>query len=153
MQRCLDFWYGLTPRGRVAMWLMLTCCLAACLWWMAVRPAGNRLAQLKTEHVTQQVTLRQHYQQTHVLHPPEGQAERQPVRPFLPLDFAPPHASLTHWQPTLNGGELVLSARWAQAVTTFAQLAEYDMVVRGFTLEPEGLQLRFTLQLETANDT
>lgn len=117
------------------------------------RHAERMQAQLKTEHVTQQVTLRQHYQQTHVLRPPEGQAESQPVRAFSPLDFTPPHASLTHWQPTLNGGELVLSARWAQAVATFAQLAEYDMIVRGFTLEPEGLQLRFTLQLEAANDT
>lgn len=152
MQRCLDFWYGLTTRERVALWVVLTCCLAVCLWWMAVRPPGNRLAQLKNERAARQVTLRQHYQRTHALRLPEARAESQPVRTFSPLDFTPPHASLTRWQPAVNGGELVLAAKWAQVMDTFARLAEYDMVIRGFTLESEGEQLRFTLQLEAAND-
>lgn len=152
MQRCLDFWYGLTGRGRVALWLMLTCCLAVCLWWIAIRPPENTLTQLKSDRAARQLTLRQHYLKTHALRPPEGLTESEPVRAFSPLGFTPPHARLTRWQPALNGGELELAVQWAQAVATFARLAEYDMVVRGFTLEPEGGQLRFTLQLEAAND-
>jgi len=152
MQRCLDLWCGLSSRGRVGLWLMLMCCLAVCLWWMAVRPQNSALAQLKTERAAQQVNLRQHYMKTHALRPPEARAVSEPVRAFTPLDFTPPHASLTRWQPAVHGGELVLTAQWAQAVATFTRLAERDMVMRTFTLEPEGERLRFTLQLEAAND-
>lgn len=152
MQRCLDFWYGLTARGRVALWLALMCCFTVILWWVSLRPQDNRLAQLKRDRDAQQISLRQHYMKTYALRPPERVAESEPVQAFSPLDFTPPHARLTRWQPAVNGGELVLSAQWTQAIDTFARLADREMVIRGFSLAPEGEQLRFTLQLEAAND-
>ena len=57
-------------------------------------------------------------------------------------------ARLVSWQPAAKGGTLVLESAWQPVPGVFALLAQQDMAVTAFTLEPVAGRLRFTLQLE-----
>ena len=79
---------------------------------------------------------------------PEGaEPAVRPVVAFSPAAFQQAGAKLVSWQPSDNGGELVLDTPWPQVVSTFSLLAERDMQVAAFALTGENGTLRFTMRL------
>ena len=73
------------------------------------------------------------------------------LRPFSPLEFDTGELRMVRWQPVNAGGELVVEAVWGQIPGLFATLAQRDVAVARFTLQPEQQKLRLTLQLERQN--
>jgi pilus assembly protein HofO len=71
------------------------------------------------------------------------------LTPFSPLDFQGDNATLVHWKPLQNGGELTLEAEW-QAPGAFSRLAQRDVQIAAFAIAPQGTALRLRLELEHA---
>ena len=70
------------------------------------------------------------------------------VRPFSPLEFDAPELRLVRWQPGNAGGELVVEAAWAQIPALFVTLAQRDVTVGRFSIQPERESLQVVMQLE-----
>ncbi|WP_318356998.1 hypothetical protein [Enterobacter sp.] len=154
MNRSLDNWYALSARGRVGVWLLLTLSLLLLSGWSVVYPAWSAFGQQREHLVAQRHAVREQWpnvvQQRQALH---TQAAAEVTKAFTPLDFQHPQAQLTRWQPGNNGGEMALEVQWERVGDIFEQLAQRNMYVSAFSLEPKGEALRLTLQLENGDES
>ncbi|NUU65646.1 hypothetical protein HQN64_05940 [Enterobacteriaceae bacterium BIT-l23] len=112
---------------------------------MTALPSGPaaQLREADREWVQQRIRLRQMWLQeqetTATLLPP--------VRPFSALRLARASGGqITSWQA--DEGVLILSVDWPTLPRLFRLLAESDVVLRGFQLEPGAPALNLTLRLE-----
>lgn len=134
-----DRWCDLSSSVRLASWLlMLLLASVVCGFY-------SRGAQPPEEHVNLQS---QWLKITPLLHS-EGDLPAEQTAPFSAVDF---QRSLVSWQPSGEGGELVLQNDWPTLLGAFDLLARRNMAIKGFTLLPEKERLRLTLQLEAIRD-
>jgi len=70
--------------------------------------------------------------------------------PFSPLDFQGADATLVHWKPQQNGGELMLDLEWKALPALFSRLAQRDVQIAAFAIAPQDKALRLRLELEHA---
>ncbi|AMX07877.1 hypothetical protein A0R60_3643 [Enterobacter asburiae] len=69
---------------------------------------------------------------------------------FSSLDFQGDNATLVHWKPLQNGGELMLEVKWQALPALFSRLAQRDVQIAAFAIAPQGTALRLRLELEHA---
>ncbi|CAM6453223.1 MULTISPECIES: HofO family protein [Citrobacter] len=151
MTALFDLWCALSPRIRAVCWagwtLALSALAAYCLFLSPVE-SGASLAQQRAANA-------QRWQSLHRL---AESAARIPAlttantAPFSPLAIALPGLRLRHWQPSTQGGELALRAKWEAIPSLFAYLAERGISVNGFSLTAEKNALLLTLTLESLHD-
>lgn len=143
-------WCALSPALRVLCWLLFTLMMAVLSWAYWLHPFRQSLTiqQAQSHLQRQQLVTRWHtvlpLKVPHEL-PNDGNA---PASLFSPLDFQTTATRLIDWQPAAKGGTLVLESDWQPVPDIFATLAQQNMMVTAFSLEPSGERLRFTLQLE-----
>jgi len=80
---------------------------------------------------------------------PEAPESRELIS-FSPLDFQGDNATLVHWKPLQNGGELMLEVEWQALPALFSRLAQRDVQIAAFAIAPQGKALRLRLELEHA---
>lgn len=74
-----------------------------------------------------------------------------PAELFSAIDFQRNGCRLVSWQPEgEEGGELILESDWETLLHAFARLARQGMTIQRFSVLPEGVRLRFTLQLKAS---
>lgn len=147
-----EVWLALSPRMRAVCWLVTMCIGLLLIGWFAIRPLNH--AQRLTLHQLSvlQPERQAQWRKLRALAPSEEQVALSEAYRFSPLDFHGQARQLLRWQPMQGGGELVLESRWPQAVETFLLLAERGMRIPAFSLSVSENGLRFTLQLEHADD-
>lgn len=146
-----ELWLALSPRMRVLCWLLCTLCTLALVWWLAIRPlSDDRLRQEK--HYPQQLAAqRAQWQKLFALSIPPDAFPASALPAFSPLDFQGQGRQIVRWQPTTEGGELVLETSWPAGIATFPLLAERGMQVPAFSLLLVENALQLTLRMEREN--
>lgn len=154
MPRIAEYWCALSPRARLACWLMLSTGLVALCWQAGVRPAWQAQATAYRQLTSLRETSQAQRQRALTLRLPEEASAQLADTPgrFSPLDFQFDDARLVRWRPEGQGGELVLQAQWRQVPETFVRLALSDVTLEAFTVVPRGVALEFTLRLINGDD-
>ncbi|POP43221.1 hypothetical protein CHU32_20750 [Superficieibacter electus] len=141
--------YALPAAARGVCWLLFTLILGGLAWWVVLRPLSQQKQAGEAQMTLLQQRLITRKRALRLLTPPDALIEQQvPSRAFSPLDFQVDDARFVSWQPAIKGGTLVLDSSWQPVPDIFALLAQQDMTVTAFTLEPVAGRLHFTLQLE-----
>lgn len=143
-------WYALSSAGRGLCGLLFTLMLAGLAWWCWLHPQRLHISTEAAQVALQRQHLTTRWREVLLLKTPEAVQvdDHAPSSPFSPLDFQMADVRLVSWQPATKGGTLVLDTSWQPVPGIFALLAQQDMAVTAFTLEPTAGRLRFTLQLE-----
>ena len=143
-------WYALSSAGRGLCWLLFTLMLAGLAWWCWLHPQRLQMSAEEAQLSLQRQCLTTRWREVLLLKTPDDVRvdDHAISSPFSPLDFQITDARLVSWQPAAKGGTLVLESAWQPVPGVFALLAQQDMAVTAFTLEPVAGRLRFTLQLE-----
>lgn len=151
MNALFDIWYGMSRRGRVFGWCAGVLCLTLAVALSVGYPGWKALDMQHTRLFQQREAARQQWRNLRrlsVAAEPLFERTVENPRTFSPLDFQTPSLRLLHWQPSAQGGEMVLKTAWDAVPPLFAQLAESEMGVSRFSLRREGAELLMTLQLE-----
>lgn len=122
--------------------------IALVAWGAVVNPLHSRQVELETQ-LADIMRIRSALWATAMRNSPQAEQSAVQIRQgFSPLDFQHNGTKLVHWKPTQNGGELMLDADWAQIPDVFSRLAQRDVNVAAFDINPQGAQLRLNIQLE-----
>ena len=151
MRVSIDRWHALAPRWRGAMWL--ACSLALLLGWLlfSYRPVQQQLATLEQQWQRDAISHAALWSSTRMLYPPPETGGTRSLPPFTPLAFNANGLRLVRWQPAKSGGELGVAAAWAHIPALFSSLAQRDVAVVHFSVEPVQQALQVVLQLERRN--
>ena len=151
MNTFFDFWCATSPRLRLicwGLWVIALCGLSRIALSPPVDNGRDAQSRLHQANLLQWRTL----------HKIAGSADEQRLvsddnaLPFSPFDFQQAEMQLVSWQPSAEGGELALKGPWSAIPPVFRQLAERQMRITQFTLDPDENGLRITLLLERLND-
>ncbi|MGY5955078.1 hypothetical protein ACUY4R_002862 [Kosakonia sp. BK9b] len=147
-----DRWLALSPFRQVLCWLLSVLLGGLLLWWLILLPLKNGQAQRLSQQATQQNLLREQWRKLRAISPPAHKESDAALRVFTPLDFQGAGRQLTRWQPTQNGGEMMLETEWHAVAGTFPLIAERNMLISAFSLLADERGLHFTLRLEHDNE-
>lgn len=146
-----DIWYALSPRWRWLCWGLSSGLMLLCVLGGQLRMQQQQLATHQAQHARDAAINGRLWTAVRKLSPVEDAPSSVALRPFSPLEFDTGELHMVRWQPVNAGGELVVEAVWGQIPGLFATLAQRDVAVARFTLQPEQQKLRLTLQLERQN--
>ncbi|WES68819.1 hypothetical protein [Superficieibacter sp. HKU1] len=143
-------WYALSSTGRGLCWLLFTLMLAVLGWWRWLHPQRLQISTEAAQIALQRQHLTTRWREVLLMKTSDDARidNHALASPFSPLDFQMPDTRLVSWQPVSKGGTLVLDTSWQPVPGIFSLLAQQDMTVTAFALEPVAGRLRFTLQLE-----
>jgi len=143
-------WFALSTPARFFCWLAATLCGVALLWWLAISPQQEQLAQLGSQQTVRGAARQAQWRKLRALALPAAAFAPAPVTrcDFSPLSLPSQEQQLVRWQPERGGGEAELETAWGAAVNVFERLAECDMLLPAFSLSGAGGTLRFIMQLE-----
>ncbi len=143
-----DSWYAMTPRWRGLCWAISSAIMVLGLMGGQLRMREQQAAARLTQQVQDTASNAGLWASVRKLSPPDNVHTSEAPRPFSPLAFDTGKQRLVRWLPGSAGGELVIEAVWAQIPTLFVTLAQCDVVVGRFSIQPEQKTLQVTLQLE-----
>jgi len=146
----LERWCESRPWYRVLFWCLGSLLAGLVAWGTLLRPVDRQCAERQRQ-------LIQDARANAALWPavrkvpfrPEA-AESRELISFSPLDFQGDNATLVHWKPLQNGGELMLEVEWQALPALFSRLAKRDVQIAAFAIAPQGKALRLRLELEHA---
>lgn len=141
-------WYALSPRWRWLLWSVSSGLMLLCATGMQWRMQAQQIATAQARHVRDAEIAARLWRTVRQLVPSDPSPSPVASRPFTPLEFDTGEMRMVRWQPGRSGGELVLEATWEQIPALFDTLAQRDMAVGHFSIQPEEKSLRITLQLE-----
>lgn len=151
MRVLVDFWCSLTPRARVLSWTGWTLTLSVFAFGWLICATGHERESVLLQREANRQLWSSLYPFVSV-EDPRLMAGRASATPFSPLAIAVPGLQLRRWQPSAQGGELVLRAEWQAVPALFAHLAERGVSVSGFALHKEQDALLLTVTLEPRHD-
>lgn len=147
MDTLLERWCESSPWYRVLFWCLGSLLAGLAAWGTLLRPLDRQCAERQRQ-------LIQDARANAALWPavrkmpfrPEAPESRELIS-FSPLDFQGDNATLVHWKPLQNGGELMLEAEWQALPALFSRLAQRDVQIAAFAISPQGTALRLRLEL------
>lgn len=151
MQIPPDRWYAMTPRGRCLCWAVSSALLVFCVTGLQWRMQDRQTATQQARHARNAETHARLWTALRKLSPSDEAPSTVAARPFSPLEFDTDALRMVRWQPGGTGGELVIDATWAQIPALFATLAQRDVAVGRFSIQPEQNRLQIVMQLERQN--
>ena len=150
MDTLLERWCESRPWHRVLCWCLGSLLAGLVAWGALLRPVDRQCAE-------QQRQLIEDVRTNAALWPAVRKVPFRPettdtlaLTPFSPLDFQGDNATLVHWKPLQNGGELMLEVEWQALPALFSRLAQRDVQIAAFAIAPQGTALRLRLELEHA---
>lgn len=143
-----DSWWAMAPRWRCLGWILFSALLLIGLLVTQMRERNHQAAALLAQQAKDAGTNARLWAAIRQLSPVTEPVAVGVVRPFSPLEFDAPDLRLVRWQPAGAGGELVVEAAWAQIPTLFVTLAQRDVAVGRFSIQPEQDTLQVVMQLE-----
>lgn len=146
-----DCWYAMTPCWRGLCWVISSAIMVIGLTGAQLRMREQQAATRLTQQAQDTASNAGLWASVRKLSPPDNAHTSETPRPFSPLEFDTGEQHLVRWIPGNSGGELVVEAVWAQIPTLFVTLAQRDVVVGRFSIQPEQKTLQVTLQLERQN--
>lgn len=143
-----DSWWALAPRWRCLGWSLSSALLLLCVMGAQMRVRDQQAAEFQARHAKDAGANARLWASIRKLSPSRELASVGVVRPFSPLEFDAPDLRLVRWQPGSAGGELVVEAAWTQIPALFVTLAQRDVAVGRFSIQPEQETLQVVMQLE-----
>lgn len=146
-----DSWCALTSRWRCICWAVSSTLIVLLVTGVQARLRDRQLATGQAQQVRDTNINAGLWAAVRKLTPPAQVQSPAITRPFSPLEFDTGDRRMVRWQPGNNGGELVVEAGWAQIPTLFSTLAQRDIAVARFSIQPEKKTLQVVMQLERQN--
>lgn len=144
---------ALPGAARGLCWLLFTLALAGLGWFFLLRPLDQqtRIEEARMVRLHQRLVTCWHA--VLLLKPPvDDLVSDPPPVPFSPLNVQAADTRFVSWQPDARGGTLVLESAWQPIPGIFTRLAQQNMAVTAFALEPTAGRLHVTLQLEAHDE-
>lgn len=143
-----DSWWAMPPRWRCLCWILSSALLLLGVAGTQMRGRDRQTAVFQAQRVQDAGANARLWASVRKLTPAAEPASAGMARPFSPLEFDAPELRLVRWQPGNAGGELVVEAAWAQIPALFVTLAQRDVAVGRFSIQPERETLQVVMQLE-----
>lgn len=150
MDTLLERWCESRPWSRVLFWCLGSFLAGLAAWGTLLRPVDRQCAERQRQLIQDARANAALWPAVRkVLFRPEAPESRELIS-FSPLDFQGDNATLVHWKPLQNGGELMLEVEWQALPALFSRLAKRDVQIAAFAIAPQGKALRLRLELEHA---
>ena len=150
MDTLLERWCESRPWYRVLFWCLGSFLAGLAAWGTLLRPLDRQCAERQRQLIQDARTNAALWSAVRKVPFLTETTEALALTPFSPLDFQDDNATLVHWKPLQNGGELTLDAEWQAIPALFSRLAQQDVEIAAFAIAPQGRALRLQLELEHA---
>ncbi|MHC0026357.1 HofO family protein [Enterobacter vonholyi] len=150
MDTLLERWCESRPWNRVLFWFLASLLAGLAAWGTMLRPVDGQSAERQRQLIQDVRTNAALWSAVRKTPFRPKITEVLKKTPFSPLDFQGDDATLVHWKPLQNGGELMLEVEWQAIPALFSRLAQRDVQIAAFAITPHGTALRLRLELEHA---
>ncbi|AHW96642.1 hypothetical protein [Enterobacter asburiae] len=150
MDTLLERWCESRPWYRVLFWCLGSFLAGLAAWGTLLRPLDRQCAERQRQLIQDARTNAALWPAVRKVPFLTETTEALALTPFSPLDFQDDNATLVHWKPLQNGGELMLEVEWQALPALFSRLAQRDVQIAAFAIAPQGTALRLRLELEHA---
>ncbi|ENO0301139.1 HofO [Enterobacter asburiae] len=150
MDTLLERWCESRPWYRVLFWCLGSFLAGLAAWGTLLRPLDRQCAERQRQLIQDARTNAALWPAVRKVPFLTETTEALALTPFSPLDFQGDTATLVHWKPQQNGGELMLEVEWQALPALFSRLAQRDVQIAAFAIAPQGTALRLRLELEHA---
>ncbi|HFK7269990.1 TPA: HofO [Enterobacter asburiae] len=150
MDTLLERWCESRPWYRVLFWCLGSFLAGLAAWGTLLRPLDRQCAERQRQLIQDARTNAALWPAVRKVPFFTETTEALALTPFSPLDFKDDNATLVHWKPLQNGGELMLEVEWQALPALFSRLAQRDVQIAAFAIAPQGTALRLRLELEHA---
>lgn len=118
MDTLLERWCESRPWYRVLFWCLGSLLAGLAAWGTLLRPLDRQCAERQRQLIQDVRTNAALWPAVRKVPFRTETTEVRELTPFSPLDFQGDNATLVHWKPLQNGGELMLEVEW-QALRRF----------------------------------
>ncbi|MFJ3294207.1 HofO [Enterobacter asburiae] len=150
MNTLLERWCESHPWYRVLFWCLGSLLAGLAAWGTLLRPLDRQCAERQRQLIQDARTNAALWPAVRKVPFRPETTDTLALTPFSPLDFQDDNATLVHWKPLQNGGELMLEVEWQALPALFSRLAQRDVQIAAFAIAPQGTALRLRLELEHA---
>lgn len=121
MDTLLERWCESSPLNRVLFWFLASLLAGLAAWGTMLRPVDGQSAERQRQLIQDVRTNAALWSAVRKTPFRPKITEALEKTPFSPLDFQGDDATLVHWKPLQNGGELMLEVEWQAILALFSR--------------------------------